>query len=300
MNAIGNRIRRLAALMTVDPDLPESNPRPSCDFCNGLGLIKPDVPPGHPMAGKFMMCPKPNCEAAATIRERKHNLLLDYSGVPGEYRKLSFATFWALSDELRTGKTLAAAVMEAAASAWPDNYHVNIYDVAARFGMEYLYSPHEPARNWFVLQGDLGVGKTGLAAALANQLVDNQRGAVYYRLSNLFQEIQDRYDYDPSDPESVRAGSSSDIKDMLNAAEFLILDEMNIHDGSRNKLKIVEDLIRDRAAHQRATVFTCNSDEAGMRALWGGRTVDSICERAHWITLDGERLRRGSNRIGGW
>lgn len=297
-NNIGERIKRLAALIKVDPGLPDAAPpMPTCPICNGLGVFKWDVPPGDPMYGKWIMCDAPGCDAAALLRERKHALLLEYSGVPGEYRNFSFDSFYALPAEKRQGKELAAAVMESASHAWRDNYFVNVNEVANRLSPGVMVDYSDESRNWIVLQGDLGVGKTGLACSLANDLIRHQRGVLYYRLSRMFQEIQGRYDYDPSNPDSVHAGSASEIKDMLVGAEMLILDEMSISDVTRDKLKIMEDLLRERGAHQRATVLTGNVDEAAMRTMWGGRAVDTICEHAHWITLGGDRLRRGANRV---
>lgn len=266
-----------------------------CPVCGGLGVYRLDVRWDDERFGKQYPCDNPDCEKAAENRARLAEALLTRSGVPGDYARLTFESFDALPDYLRAGKQMAADVLKAMVSAAGDNYNVNIAEYAGG---------DDDWRNWVTLYGPLGLGKTGLVCALVNALIAIGRAPVYYRMQSLFEEIQSRYDaHRESGPAQYLEmhgipDTPTGVLNHIRDVDFLILDEMNIPgEVSNDKLRIIEEVIRYRMGHHKATVITCNLNTTGFKEHWGARVADPVFAMAHWIELTGQRLRASARPV---
>jgi DNA replication protein DnaC len=219
-----------------------------------------------PRWGKLWPCPAPDCSARAEQQAQRAPQLLRKSGLPDKYTQFTFASWLALPDEMRQGKQKAAR----AVWAWAQGPVVIGGD----------------ARPWLVLQGPLGVGKTGLAAAAVNHLISQGQPVVFYRLAELFADIQGRYGKD--DPPSA-----DDVLQAIQRAPRLVLDECNVPSASADKQRIFEEIVRYRHGRELLMVITCNVDPQGFATMWGERTADVVAEMSHWITMSGPKLRKG-------
>lgn len=258
---------------------------PVCEVCNGLGWIAQNLPVDHPRFGKLTLCPAPDCGAAADVRNSQARNALKRAGLPAEYQKLSFASYWELPPDMRQGKGLAAAAAYLAARAAPFSLREAASIMHHPKAEE--YSPE--ARLWLVLQGGLGLGKTGLAAAIVNARGSEGLDSVYIRLSELFAEIQSRYGRSDG-------MSADDVLKRVQDADFLVLDECNLN-PSEDKKRIFEELIRFRHARALPTVLTMNADPAQFSQLWGERSSDVVFDVAHWIQLSGKKLRKSTKAV---
>src|SRR5690606_26231970 len=121
----------------------------------------------------------------------------------------------------------------------------------------------EDWRNWLVLYGDRGVGKTGLAASVVNALVPLGVPVRYLRVQSYLKAVQNRFSKywrdNPPDDEfgDMEAGK---VKEVVERAPVLILDEFDVADMSENKEGIMEDLIRYRHGQMLPTIITTNLD----------------------------------------
>lgn len=292
-------LEKYASRIGIDPRHFDATPAPTrfqCETCEDKGMVRYDVPDGHEMWGKMFPCPEQNCEASRQIKAARAANLLDHAGVPDEYSTLTFDSFWDLPYEQRKGKELAAAMMQTMSLNASANYFHNQREVVSTYFPERdgrKFSPE--SLNWIVLQGDYGLGKTGLAAALCNALIGFGRAPVYYRLMELFSDIQRRYNFDPDDPESKETAAS--VMSRMQEAEVLIIDEANIVQPTEDKRRIFEEILRWRGARELPTVLTCNASQDEFTAQWGERTSVIVFQRAHWIKMGGERLRRVSRVV---
>jgi DNA replication protein DnaC len=244
-------------------------------------MIGCDVPVEHPQFGKLFPCTNPDCPKAQEQRQRRFAGLLQHSGLPAKYARMTFNTWYSLPKAQRAGKELAAAC--AALFAMTESFSLD--DAATA---DDLPAPgFEERRGWLVLQGPVGVGKTGLAAASMNEMLLRGRAALYYRLGDLFADVQRGY-------KPNAAVSADDLLEAVKTAPALFIDEMNVPKASDDKLRIVEELVRYRHGRELPTCITCNVSPADFVALWGERTADVLFEQSHWIVLRGERLRRSA------
>jgi DNA replication protein DnaC len=83
----------------------------------------------------------------------------------------------------------------------------------------------------------------------------------------------------------------------MQEAELLIIDEANIVQPTDDKRRIFEEILRWRGARELPTVLTCNVSQDEFTAMWGERTSVIVFQRAHWIKMGGERLRRVSSVV---
>lgn len=281
-------IDRLKANIRIVPD--DAPPAaPTCPTCEGLGLIRFDVPASDERWGKLYPCPEKACVTRAEAAARRADALLTRSGVPGTYRELTFDSWFQIPEQQRAGKELAAA----AAWVWAHKLTVSLRGAADLF--EHPDAPRLPDnhKTWLVFQGDLGLGKTGLAAAATNQLAGAGRQPLFYRLQEMFSEIQSRY----GDNETGR--NADDIISQIQRAEVLILDECNVpgQRASEDKARLMEEVVRYRHARQLPTLLTLNASQTEFEKQWGRRTADVVFASAHWLELTGPRLRRSDGSV---
>src|SRR5512133_1391035 len=125
-------------------DLSRSTNRPgdpNCPICGGVGFVRRDVPVGHPDFGRVDICQCRSKEVVQYAHQRLHRL----SNLEA-FREMTFESFnteglvGMSEDQLRSLGT-------------------------ARNAAQY-YSQH--LDGWLLLLGSYGVGKTHLAAAIAN------------------------------------------------------------------------------------------------------------------------------------
>lgn len=293
--AFMERIAHILANIQIVPDDAHAGPQITCPDCDGYGCVRLDVPMDDPRWGKLLPCPNPDCPVRAVHREAAYAALLQRAGVPGQYRDLSFHTFYDLTAAERQGKELAAACCWMFATN--EGQHVNLRDAVmfARPAEAARYA--DVSKNWLVLQGGLGVGKTGLAAAVVNELSGRGVQAVFFRLQEMMTEIQSRYKADDDDGENADA-----VLSRIQHSPVLILDECNVpgKTASDDKARIMEEIIRFRYARQLPTMLTLNADQDLFKAQWGERTADVVFASAHWVPVGGPRLRRADTTIRGF
>ncbi|MCC6974559.1 MAG: ATP-binding protein [Anaerolineae bacterium] len=254
----------------------------ACVHCRDLGFISFLVPLGHPKFGKAAPCP--HCALGQGHLNRRADLLLKRAGVPDAYRTLSFESFVALPEGLKQGKLLALHALWALAQN-PEK-GLSLRDVVAQetdLNPEAFPAHHAP---WLMLYGGLGMGKTGLAAAFVNQIVLTGVDVLFYRLQELFVEIQSRYG---------ESGMADDTQERISRTQVLVLDECNVPTNpngtaSVDKRRILEEICRFRHARRLPTVFTGNLDQSAFTRMWGERTASVVCE-GHWLELTGVPLR---------
>jgi DNA replication protein DnaC len=118
--------------------------RPQCPLCAGLGYVRENVPVGHPDFGKLFPC---RCKLAEIEQQRLQRLRalsnLDHVA------RMTFDTFVPEGYGLPPDK---AANLRFA------------YDLARQYAAD--------PQGWLVLFGGYGCGKTHLAAAIANQVIE--------------------------------------------------------------------------------------------------------------------------------
>lgn len=186
-----------------------------CPRCKGAGYTRNDVPYGHPNFGKIEKCV---CKLAAEREKRKQDLLR-LSQVAGLAEK-TFASFdW-----------LVPGVQEAYTTAW-----------------EYAHCPD----GWLLLIGALGCGKTHLAAAAANMLLEGDQSVLFITVPDLLDHLRATYT-----PTSEVAYAS--LYTMICEADVLVLDDLGAQQTTPWAEEKLFQLMNHRYVWRSPTIITTN------------------------------------------
>lgn len=127
-------------------------------------------------------------------------------------------------------------------------------------------------RPGFLFTGDAGTGKTHLACAIANRLIDSGATAAYVSLPSLTIRVRASYGNDPS-RESVKQ-----IIARYSQADLLILDEIDLHGGGMGDFQVLYEILNNRyASGYRPTIAVSNQSKAFLVKDLGDRIIDRIC-----------------------
>jgi len=177
---------------------------PHCKICGGVGYWRVDVEVGHPDFGKLQVCA---CRQGE-LDKRVYNRLFSMSKLD-ELRHLTFENF---KSRGRVG--LRAAQAES-------------LEVACNQARHFA----ETRQGWLLLSGSYGCGKTHLAAAIANFVVDLGIPTLFLTVPDLLDTLRFAYD----DPEATFEARFDEIRN----APLLIMDDFgtqNATDWAQEKL----------------------------------------------------------------
>jgi DNA replication protein DnaC len=177
---------------------------PDCPKCGGLGYLRIDVPAGHPDFGRLEICDCREPEVSSRLQKRLYDI--------SHLEELSELTFDRFKAEGRVGtseqeqKSLEAA-----------------YRRARHFAAE--------RQGWLLLQGGYGVGKTHLAAAIANFAAQSGVPTLFLTVPDLLDELRSGY--------SDGVGGFERRFEQVRGAPLIVLDDFgtqNATEWSREKL----------------------------------------------------------------
>lgn len=168
------------------------------------------------------------------------------------------------------------------------HYYDNQEEIKDRVAYLKEMTHHMDARHKenFILIGDVGRGKTHLALACANAVLDCGGSVLYYSVSDLLEEIRMlRYDEDRVSPKEVSS--------YFLAPDLLIIDDLGaeakISDFSLTQLTLI---INERNQHDKSWIITTNYSLEELERRYDARLVDRLLENTKRITMEsGESIR---------
>ncbi len=188
-----------------------------CPICKGAGYLRADVPYGHPNFGRPIACECKEIER----KDKRRRQLQDISNL-GDLRDKNFQNF---------RPNISRSVQTA-------------YQTA----LEYAHNPD----GWLVLIGKVGCGKTHLAAAVANQSLDNGAVVLFKTVSDLLDHLRTTY-----------MPNSTEVYDQLfskmREAELLVLDDLGAQQSSPWANEKLFQLFNYRYNSRFPTVITTNN-----------------------------------------
>ncbi|MEJ2012027.1 MAG: ATP-binding protein [Anaerolineales bacterium] len=139
---------------------------PNCPHCGGSGYLRADLPVDHPDFGKLQIC---SCRAA-DVQARMREMLFSLSQLD-ELKQLTFESF---NPRGRVGiGTHQADSLERA------------FNQAQAFA--------STLQGWLLIEGGYGCGKTHLAAAVANQVVELGIPTLFLTVPDLLDQLRFAY-----------------------------------------------------------------------------------------------------------
>ena len=197
---------------------PQEPPVYECEICHDKGVVTFYVPVGDPLFGKWKPC---DCQAH-TIEKDKIHRLRAYSNL-GTLERFTF-------DSLHPGA---------------DTDGSEVFAKATEAALRYCEKP----AGWLVFAGPPGSGKTHLAAAIANAIIDNGRIALFVTVSELLDEL--RSSFEPDNPTPY-----TEIYDRIAQTDVLFIDALGTYTGTDWAQERLQQLLNLRSNAVLPTVIT--------------------------------------------
>lgn len=265
---------------------------PTCPTCGGIGWVNVKVPVSHPLFGKGVVCPNPDCKVVAERREQRYTQLCNLSQIPAEYQggEVSFEGWAALEQTPAIeGKRGALGAALAFIAAEQRGFKFTLDEAADLGGIEPPeFSTGEKCS--IVFTGRNGMGKTSLAVSIAKLLLESGEAVVYLRLAEFFDGLKERFREKDSYEIGGEANDEAEFMRQYQQAPVLVLDEFgaDVTDWRRER---AEALINYRYTHQLPTIITTNLSAKQMLNLWGLTLGSRVQAMAHWVEVGGVELR---------
>ena len=196
----------------------------------------------------------------AAERQRKLDWLLGNSGIPARFADRSFDIYRAEEQ----GQKIALAVCKGFAEKWPERLQKGAS---------------------LVLTGGPGTGKTHLACAIANAVMQDHLATVAFgTVAAFLRHVKSTYAKD-----SQR--SEQDAIDDLLEPDLLILDEVGVQVGSEHEKLLMFEVLNSRYQDLRPSILISNLDIAEMETFLGHRVMDRYRECGSVLGFDWQSHR---------
>jgi DNA replication protein DnaC len=210
-----------------------------CPLCGGSGYLRQDVPVDHPDFGKILPC---ECR----LRERENKRLNELRAISNmdKMARFTFDKFvpegYGLTEERRRNLRVA-------------------YEMAYNFA-------NQP-EGWLILLGGYGCGKTHLAAAIANHVINQGKPALFVVVPDLLDHLRAAF--------SPNSTTTLDQRfEEIRTASLLILDDLGAHSSTPWAQEKLFQLFNYRYNAQLPTVVTSNHELEEIDVRIRSRIVD--------------------------
>lgn len=184
-------------------------------------------------------------EAVRLMNDKIQRNKLGFSTIPKRFREKSFDDWIADDERMDKIKTICK------------RYSGNFDTVLAK-GVS------------MVLCGSVGTGKTHLAAAMANAIIDSGHSVQFVSVLSVVKAVKETW--------SNKEIKERDVLSVLEECDLLILDEVGAQFGSDTEKLIMFDLINTRYEDVKPTIIISNLDENDLCQYIGERTLDRLRE----------------------
>ncbi len=212
---------------------------PNCPLCTGLGYVRSDHPVGHPEFGKLIIC---TCREEE-INRRSLNKIYEISHL-SELKGLTFENFEPMG-KFGLGERQTASIKNA-------------------FNQAKIFS--RKLKGWLLLQGNYGSGKTHLAAAIGNIVVENGIQTIFITVPDLLDTL--RFSYDNSDT------TFEERFEEIRNCPLLILDDFGTQNATEWAQEKLFQIINYRYINHLPLVVTTNLSLAEIEGRIRSRLQD--------------------------
>lgn len=217
---------------------------------------------GEPLSGFRIYCPCPDGSGLQfTNRQAQRQ-------AEQEHRARQVATLW---DGIGIPSRFADSTLASYLRLSPDNSPL------VQQLTDWLYGDR-----WLVLYGLVGRGKTGLAAALARELVERGAGLLFRTVPDLLDRLKATYSGD---------GKESELLSALYAVDVLVLDDVGVDRSTDWTIERLFRILNHRYDERRRTILTTNLGPNELSQFLGSRNFDRLREMTSFVRVGGPNLR---------
>lgn len=193
-------------------------------------------------------------------RQKKIETLLNKSGIPKRFKNATFANYNPIDNQGALSKT-------------------------KRFVADF------PNTKGLLLTGPVGTGKTHLAAAIANALIDKLYSVYFGNVVDIMSFIKSTYNKESSLTEEEA------VNVMTKEVDLFIIDDLGKENSTENTLALLYQLINRVYDNEKSIVITTNYNSIDLARKLGERgqaIVSRITEMCEPVIFKGEdwRLKR--------
>jgi DNA replication protein DnaC len=196
---------------------------PNCPLCGGIGYLRMDVPVGHPLFGQLEICTCRQPQVSQAI----YNRLYAMSNLE-ELRHLTFESF-------------------------KPRGHIGLPPFQAD-SLERAYNQSrqfaQSLNGWLLLQGQVGCGKTHLAAAIANFAVGMGVPTLFITVPDMLDALRSAY----GDPQATFDERFDEIRQV----QLLILDDFGTQNATPWAQEKLFQILNYRYINHLSLVVTTN------------------------------------------
>ena len=198
---------------------------PNCKICGGLGYVRQDLPVGHPDFGKMQICVCRQQNVELVARERLYRL----SNLEA-FERMTFDTF---KPQGRMGLA---------------DQHIRSLEYALSQAATFA----QTLSGWLFLSGSYGCGKTHLAAAIANYVVNLGVPTLFLTVPDLLDWL--RFSYDSTDVNFEQRF------DEIRNVRLLVLDDLGTQNATAWAQEKLYQIINYRYNNKLPMVVTSNQN----------------------------------------
>ncbi len=196
---------------------------PECPYCGGLGYLREDLPVGHPDFGRLEICTCRQAQVSQEVRERLFALSNLFA--------LQHLTFENFAPRGRVG-------------LWPKEAE----SLEQAFNQSNQFA--RTLNGWLLLQGKYGCGKTHLAAAIANYVVNLGVPTLFITVPDLLDSLRNAYGRQDT--------TFEEQFDEIRNARLLILDDFGTQNATPWAQEKLFQIINYRYINRLPLVVTTN------------------------------------------
>ena len=181
------------------------------------------------------------------------------------------------ADKLREKSNLGARFARRTFENFDASKDENAYKKCLYYAEHYKDSE----RNCLLLVGGYGTGKTHLAGAIANKLMDNGVPVLFDTFSGHLNKLKTEFN-----------GGKSVYLEQMKTVDMLILDDIGKEKISEWSQSIMFDVINYRYEHLLPIVLTTNFKNDSLKGYLGGAVWSRLCEMCSGVMTQGKDYRQ--------
>lgn len=196
-------------------------------------------------------------EKAQREKQAQIEARLNFAGVPVRFRDRTLDNFVATTEEQQEVLAMARVFVQ-------------------------QWDSHKRAGTSVVFSGNPGTGKSHIAIAILQHVLENGTG-MYLNVLDLVRMVRDTW--------RRNGQSESEVLDLLGRLDLLVIDEVGVQYGTDGEQVVLFDIINRRYRDCKPTILLTNLKAKEFADFVGARTFDRLKEGGMWLRFSWQSHR---------